>query len=209
MQLIDGKLYPPMSARVEGEDGKMQLREPSELGTWEEAEERPDLADKNGKFKLDKANGSTVPAAYNPYFHTSWSPLNDQFSSAYTRDNLVTVEGEIPESELTSGYKADKGKEGRETGNGQVRGYLDLASRILPSRLQCRQVLRQEEGRRNSSQSGEAGEKEEVRCNKIHNRGQGRSHCDEVEEQGEDQGQELTLSGRPLPKLLIYLLISE
>ena len=58
------------------------------------------------KFELDKANGSTVPAAYNPYFHTSLAALNDQFSSAYNRPNLVVVEGYIPKSELTSGYKA-------------------------------------------------------------------------------------------------------
>ena len=44
------------------------------------------------KFELDKANGATVPAAYNPYFHASGTPLNDQFSSAQTRPELVTVE---------------------------------------------------------------------------------------------------------------------
>ena len=58
------------------------------------------------KFELDKANGATVPAAYNPYFHTSLAALNDQFSSAYNRPNLVVVEGYIPKSELSSGYKA-------------------------------------------------------------------------------------------------------
>ena len=60
---------------------------------------------------LDKANGSSIEAAYNPYFHTSRSPLNDQFSSAYKRDNLVIVEGEVPASELTSGYKAKYAKD--------------------------------------------------------------------------------------------------
>lgn len=58
------------------------------------------------KFELDKANGATVPAAYNPYFHASGTPLNDQFSSAYDRPNLRVVEGYIPKSELDSGYKA-------------------------------------------------------------------------------------------------------
>lgn len=58
------------------------------------------------KFELDKANGATVPAAYNPYFHTSLAALNDQFSSAFSRPNLVVVEGYIPKSELSSGYKA-------------------------------------------------------------------------------------------------------
>lgn len=100
MQLIDGKLYPPMSAKVEG-----RLRAASELGRWEQSVEQPELV-RDGKFVLDKANKSSVPARYNPYFHTSRSPLNDQFSSAYKRPNLVTVEVEVPESELTSGYKA-------------------------------------------------------------------------------------------------------
>ena len=105
MQEIDGKLYPPMSARVDGE-----LRQPTELGVWEESEENPDLADENGNFKLDKGNGKSLKAAYAPYFHSRRSPLNEQFSEAYNRPNLVIVEGEIPESELTSGYTAEKSK---------------------------------------------------------------------------------------------------
>lgn len=106
MQIIDGKLYPPMSAKVEG-----KLREPIELGVWERAEERPNLVDSKGYFKLDKGNKSSVPARYNPYIHTSLTPLNDQFSSAQDRPNLVTVEVEVPVSELTSGYKAEKAKD--------------------------------------------------------------------------------------------------
>lgn len=65
MQLIDGKLYPPMSAMING-----KLREPTELGKWEKAEENPDLADDNGYFKLEKGNKKSVPARYNPYFHS-------------------------------------------------------------------------------------------------------------------------------------------
>jgi hypothetical protein len=104
MQLIDGKLYPPMAAKVEG-----KLVEPTEIGKWYQSVERPDLV-KNGKFTLNKGNGTSVPAAYNPYFHCSASPLNDQFSSAYKRPNLVVVEGIIPKSELTSGYRAEGAK---------------------------------------------------------------------------------------------------
>ena len=52
------------------------------------------------KFHLDKDNGSTVDAAYAPYIHTSLSVLNDQFTSAYTRDNLVVVKGYVPNSEI-------------------------------------------------------------------------------------------------------------
>ena len=106
MQVIDGKLYPPMSAKVGG-----KLREPINIDEWEEAEERPELATEDGKFVLNKGNGSSLKAAYNPYIHTSRSPLNDQFSSAQDRDNLVVVEVEIPKSELTSGYKAYKAKD--------------------------------------------------------------------------------------------------
>ena len=106
MQLIDGNLYPPMSAKV---DGKM--REPIAIGKWERAEERPELADSKGNFVLNKGNGSSLKAKYNPYIHTSRTPLNDQFTSAYNRPNLVTVEVEVPESELTSGYKAEKAKD--------------------------------------------------------------------------------------------------
>ena len=106
MQVVDGKLYPPMAAKVDGE-----WQEPAELDAWLQSDERPDLADDKGYFRLNKGNGKTIKARYNPYFHTSRSPLNDQFSSAYDRPNLVTVEVEVPMSELTSGYKAVKAKD--------------------------------------------------------------------------------------------------
>lgn len=124
MQMVDGKLYPPMAAVVEG-----KYVEPTEPGDLHISDERPDLA-KNGKFKLNKGNGSSVDAAYNPYFHTSKSPLNDQFSSAWNRPNLVTVEVEIPESELTSGYKAEGAKDAvgeTEWKSGPVSGKLAKA----------------------------------------------------------------------------------
>lgn len=111
MQVIDGELYPPMAAKVKDESGKKSLVIASKLGAWEQAVERPDLITKGNKFTLDKANGSSIEASYNPYFHTSLSPLNDQFSSAYKRDNLVVVEGFVPSSELTSGYKAQYAKD--------------------------------------------------------------------------------------------------
>ena len=52
------------------------------------------------KFHLEKDNGSAVDAAYAPYIHTSLSMLNDQFTSAYKRDNLVVVRGYVPNSEI-------------------------------------------------------------------------------------------------------------
>ena len=123
MQVIDGKLYPPMMAAVKG-----KLVVPRELGTWEVADEREDIikftkTNKNGDVvgyvDLDKgskdATGKkatvTRDVAYNPYWHTSRSPLNDQFSSACIRPNIVTVEVEVPVSELSSGYRAKFSKD--------------------------------------------------------------------------------------------------
>ena len=111
MQVVDGKLYPPMAAVVAG-----KYEDASQLGTWEQATERPDLIklDKNGKpqFTLNKGKGKgSLAAAYNPYMHSSNLVLNDQFSGAYDRPNLVTVQCEVPVSELTSGYHAQYAKD--------------------------------------------------------------------------------------------------
>jgi len=114
MALIDGKLYSPMSTQMRDEQGRWTLRQPTELGEWEQSDEHPEKAvEKNGKYVyvLKKPDGTTVEAAYNPYIHTSLMPLNDQFTSAYKRPELITVEVEVPESELTSGYKAEKAKD--------------------------------------------------------------------------------------------------
>lgn len=131
MQVIDGKLYPPMAASVGG-----KLVEANELGQWIRADENPDLAipdidPKTGEQKVDKKTGelkwkfkldkggkdatgkkaTDINAAYNPYWHMSRSPLNDQFKSAWIRPNIVVVECETPVSELSSGYKADRAKD--------------------------------------------------------------------------------------------------
>lgn len=153
MQVIDGKLYPPMAAYADG-----KLVEANELGKWIKADEMPDSKNtvykykgttttipkdravkgedgiwrdsKKGAelavgedgnptwyFKLQKGKGATgkklidVPAAYNPYWHTSYSPLNDQFKSAWIRPNVVVVECEVPAGELTSGYRAEHAKD--------------------------------------------------------------------------------------------------
>ena len=132
MQVIDGELYPPMSAKVDG-----KLRNPIKIGVWERAEERPDLADEKGNFKLDKGNKTSLKARYNPYIHTSLTPLNDQFSSAQDRPNLVTVEVEVPVSELTSGYKAEKAKDAvgkLEWKAGVVQGQLTGTRTVILSR---------------------------------------------------------------------------
>lgn len=132
MQLIDGKLYPPMSAKVDG-----KLRQPTELGKWEEAEERPEMADENGYFTLNKGNGKSLKARYNPYIHTSRTMLNDQFSEAQDRDNLVVVEMEVPVSELTSGYKAEKAKDSvgaKQWKAGVIQGQLTGTREVILSR---------------------------------------------------------------------------
>lgn len=128
----DGKLYPPMAAKVKG-----KFVEPIELGKWEEADERPELADDKGMFTLNKGNGKSLKAAYNPYLHTSRTPLNDQFSEAQNRPNIVTVEVEVPKSELTSGYKADKAKDAVgevEWKAGIIQGQLTGKRKVVLSR---------------------------------------------------------------------------
>ena len=132
MQLIDGKLYPPMASKINGE-----FVRPIELGKWEQADEHSELIDKNGRFNLNKGNGKGLKAAYNPYIHTSRTPLNDQFSEAQSRPNIVTVEVEIPKSELSSGYKADKAKDSvgeMEWKAGIVQGQLTGKRKVILSR---------------------------------------------------------------------------
>lgn len=107
MQLVDGKLYPPMAARTNG-----AYEDYSVLGEWEQATEHPELIKNGNKFKLDKGKGQgSIEASYNPYMHSSNLVLNDQFSGAYTRGNLVTVECEVPVSEVSSGYHAKYAKD--------------------------------------------------------------------------------------------------
>ena len=109
-----GRLYSPMATQERDENGRWRLRQPTEVNAWEQADEHPEKAKlKDGKwvFTLKKPDGSTVDAAYNPYIHTSLIPLNDQFTAAHKRPELVTVEVEVPEFELTSGYKAEKAKD--------------------------------------------------------------------------------------------------
>lgn len=111
MQEVDGKLYSPMAAIIDG-----KRTDATEIGAWMGADERPDLV-KGGKFQLVKTDNNPgagegpVRAAYNPYMHTSTSMMNDQFTGAYARGNIKVVEWEIPESEKTSGYRAEGAKD--------------------------------------------------------------------------------------------------
>ncbi|MBP5728487.1 MAG: hypothetical protein J6Y48_15560, partial [Clostridia bacterium] len=140
MQLIDGKLYPPMAAIVGG-----SMEDHSVLGEWEKATEHPELIkyDKNGKpiFTLKMGKGKQLDARYNPYMHSSNLMINDQFSGAYGRPELVTVECEVPVSEETSGYQAEGAKDsvgwhGWHTGTvaGQIRNQKGIERQVFLSR---------------------------------------------------------------------------
>ena len=99
-----GFLYPPMSVKVDG-----KFRDPLVPGTYDEAEERPDLATDDGYFWLVDDNGDKMKVAYAPYLHNRVTPLNEQFSAAYRR-NLVVIRSLVPKSELESNYSAEKSR---------------------------------------------------------------------------------------------------
>ena len=106
MQYIDGKLYPPMNAVVNG-----KLEGGSELGKWQKATEHPEkITWENGKAYVNLSKGlgkgSVSHVEYAPYEHSSNLVLNDQFEGAWNRPNLVTVECIVPKSELTGAYHA-------------------------------------------------------------------------------------------------------
>ena len=137
---IDGDLYPPMSVYDENgnlrepskkgiweqadESLNLTTKEMADIIALENSGEPGIVKIGNGKvwykkgkkdsgfyFELKKDNGETVPARYNPYFHTSTSAMNDQFKSAWKRPNLVVAEMIVPKSELTSGYRAAGAKD--------------------------------------------------------------------------------------------------
>lgn len=91
---------------------------------------------KNGKWVK-----SDVPARYNPYEHSSNSMLNDQFSAAYLRDNLVTVKMYVPVSEDNGAFRAKWSKDPTgwadwKTGTvaGKINKQKDLQRRVYLSR---------------------------------------------------------------------------
>ncbi|MBD5201804.1 MAG: hypothetical protein HDS81_00600 [Bacteroidales bacterium] len=137
MQVIDGKLYSPMATKVGG-----KTTPEIKLGVPEQAEEHPEIIKETamgrdgveqGYVIIDKGLGKgTLKVAYNPYVHASRTVLNDQFSSAYIRPNLVVVEVEVPESELTNGYRANMAKDAVgeiSWHSGSVSGQLSAAGK--------------------------------------------------------------------------------
>lgn len=138
MQIIDGKLYSPMAAIIDG-----KRTDSVEMGDWHRADERPNLVKDDGTFvlvKTDKKKGAgegDVPAAYNPYMHTSTSMMNDQFTGAYARGNIRVVEWSIPKSELDSGYHAEKAKDSV----GMVPWHSGSVNGLLPKERQRNVML--------------------------------------------------------------------
>ncbi len=104
------QLYPPMATK-QSVGGKRQMANAMAIGEWEKSVGNPnsknifyDKEKKGWYYNLIKENGDSVPAAYDPYQHSSNVVLNDQFEAAWRRPNLVTYEVVVPQSEMTSGY---------------------------------------------------------------------------------------------------------
>ena len=120
-------VLPPMTAKENGE-----WRAPMVFSQWEQSEEGMRKA--NGKADLVQGNGRTTgDVAYNPYFHIRTSPLNDQFTAAYDRPELLVVEGYYPESEEESGYRADGAKDSvglMDWHSGSVNGQLSEDTKV-------------------------------------------------------------------------------
>ena len=120
-------VLPPMTAKQNGE-----WRAPMIFGRWEQSEEG--MRKDNGKADLVQGNGRTTGnVAYNPYFHIRTSPLNDQFTAAYDRPELLVVEGYYPESEEESGYRADGAKDSvglMDWHSGSVNGQLSDETKV-------------------------------------------------------------------------------
>lgn len=92
-------------------------------------------------LKKGKWVNSDVPARYNPYEHSSNSMLNDQFSAAYLRDNLVTVKMYVPISEDNGAFRAKWSKDPTgwadwKTGTvaGKINKQKDLQRKVYLSR---------------------------------------------------------------------------
>ena len=138
MVQIDGKLYPPMSTQVRDEEGNWGLQQGIEIGQWVESDATTDskMFNAKGQYMLRKDNGKTVPAAYNPYIHSSDTMLNDQFASAYQRPNMVVVEGVVPESELTNGVPVETElDDGRIIRAKDAPGVVDWKAGVVQGRL--------------------------------------------------------------------------
>jgi hypothetical protein len=114
VQNEDGTFSSPMAYWLQNPDAGAKSRIATakfEMGKWEEAEEHPEVVSEKGYVTLVKPNKKTVgPVAYDPYIHNRLDPVNLQFKEAWKRNDLVYVETEVAETDLESGYHADKAK---------------------------------------------------------------------------------------------------
>lgn len=125
MAKIGDLYYSPMATKTTEsyttKNGKQRNRrvmsEGMRIGDWDRSVERtaddPNIRvteDGRWEYHLVKPDGSDMWVAYNPYEHSTMSPLNDQFTSAYHRPELRIVKVRIPISDL-DGYKAEGAKD--------------------------------------------------------------------------------------------------
>lgn len=110
----DGKIFSPMASRLKSTEAgtKQEKNEAAQMKQWDEAVESLDKVDENGHITIKDEDGGTTEVAYNPYGHCCVnSMMNDQFKRAWERDELYVMRVSAPESELTSGYHAEKAKD--------------------------------------------------------------------------------------------------
>ena len=108
----NGQLYSPMASRLKS---RGRRNEAAQMREWDQSVENLDLVTRGeeyGKITILDEDGGQTYVAYNPYGHCCVnSMMNDQFKRAWERDGLYVMKVEVPESELTSGYKAEQAKD--------------------------------------------------------------------------------------------------
>lgn len=108
----EGRIYSPMASRIQS---RGRRNEAAQMREWDQAVENLDLVTRGeeyGKITILDEDGGQTKVAYNPYGHCCVnSMMNDQFKRAWERDGLYVMKVEAPESELTSGYKAEQAKD--------------------------------------------------------------------------------------------------
>ena len=108
----EGRIYSPMASRIQS---RGRRNEAAQMREWDQAVENLDLVTRGeeyGKITILDEDGGQTKVSYNPYGHCCVnSMMNDQFKRAWERDGLYVMKVEAPESELTSGYKAEQAKD--------------------------------------------------------------------------------------------------
>lgn len=105
----DGNLYPVMGKTFKRKGSSQVTGEvivERHIGSWTQADVRGDVVSHWAYSKdedkvvpyviLGKGGGTPIPARFNPYIHVSDTPINDQFTSAWKRPEIVIAEVEIP-----------------------------------------------------------------------------------------------------------------